>query len=323
MGMGASLGPQITYEDLGTGNGLKITVNDNAEEKSLRIGITISSYYSKSYTGLRACAEFFEGSKRIEDIKNIIQDKRFWNLIEYYQKKLIEPVSKEDFLLTANNILPQEPEINVKPRTNFLADVARGVFPRSAFRANRTLTADFLVAYEYVRQRLNVYTSCKTCDDKEIIVARTSIGRSTDVSTYKNLTLFNAKLPSMFFYLHLANVILANRLMLKQTRDLITGIERALYHLRRGALPYGLVIAVIHGLIAAAYFVFYSGTEVSLYNLSFEEVQQKAWALLNLFVLPLLWPITAFFLRRYASKIVSIIVRYTIGRIMNKSNLRL
>jgi hypothetical protein len=319
--MAASLGLQITYENLGIGNGLKITVNDNAEEKSLTINITISSYYSRSYNGLRAYAEFFEGSNRIDDINNIIQDKRFWNLIEYYQKKLIEPLAKEEFLSTSNRF-PQIPEINVKQRTNFLADVARAIFSRSAFRANRTLTADFLVAYEYIRQRLNVYTSCKTYNDEEIIVARTSIGRSTDVSTYKNLTLFNAKLPNVFCYLHLANVILANRLMLKQTRDLISGIERALYHLRKRALPYSLVIALIHGLIAA-YFVFSSGTEISLYNLSSKEQEQQAWALVDLFILPLLWPITAFFVCRYAPKIVSIIVRYTITRIVNKSHLRL
>ena len=318
-----SLAPQITYEDLGIGNGLKIKVNDNAEEKSLTINITISSYYSKSYTGLRAYAEFFEGSNRIKDVNNIIKDKRFWNLIEYYQRKIIQPLAKEEFLFICNGF-PQKPEINVKQRTNFLADVARGIFSRSAFRANRTLTADFLVAYEFIRQRLNVYTCCKTLNDEEIIVARTIIGRSTDVGTYKNLTLLNAKLPNMFFYLHLANVILANRLMLKQTRDLISGIERASYHLRREALPYSLVIAVIQGLLA--YFVFNSGIEISLsgfFSENLKERQQQAWAFVNVFLLPLLWPITALFVRRYAPKIVSIIVRYTITRIVNKSRLGL
>jgi hypothetical protein len=147
----------------------------------------------------------------------------------------------------------------IKQRTNFLADVARGVFSRSAFRTNRTLTADFLVAYDYICQRLNVYTSCSSHNDEEIIIARTSIGRSTDVSTYKNLTLFDAKLPNVFFYLHLANVILANRLILKQTRDLITGIEKAFSQLRSWVLPYSLVTAAIHGFIA--YNISYSPTD--------------------------------------------------------------
>lgn len=80
------------------------------------------------------------------------------------------------------------------------------------------------------------------------------------------------------------------------------------------------MIAVIHGLLA--YFVFNGGTEISLYSLFSKEQlllqQQQAWALVNLFILPLLWPITAFFVRRYAPKIVSIIVRYTITRIVRR-----
>ena len=315
----ASLGPRITYEDLGIGKkGLIIKVTDNTEETPLSINITISSDYDNNYTGLRAYAEFFERSNRIKDVNNIFQDKKFWNLIDYYQKKIIQPLAEEELSITDNRF-PQELEINVKQRTNFLADVARGIFSRSAYRANRTLTADFLVAYEYIRQRMNVYTCCKNQNDEEIIVARTSIGRSTDVSTFKNLTLLNSNLPSELFYLHLANVILANQLMLKQTRDLISGIEGAFNYLRKRALPYSLVIAAIHVLLAA-YFLFSNGTEISLDSLfSREQQQQQIWALVDLFVFPLLWPITALFVRRYAPKIVSIIVRYTIRRIINKS----
>src|SRR5215213_5533876 len=98
--MPASHTPDIIYEDLGTGNGLKILIKDNAEEKTPTIVIIIRSYYSETYNGLRASAEFLEGSNRIEDIKNIMHDKRFWSLIEYYQKKIIESLSKEELLFT-------------------------------------------------------------------------------------------------------------------------------------------------------------------------------------------------------------------------------
>jgi len=316
--MPASHTPDIIYEDLGTGNGLKILIKDNAEEKTPTIVIIIRSYYSETYNGLRASAEFLEGSNRIEDIKNIMHDKRFWSLIEYYQKKIIESLSKEELLFT-DKTFAQDREKKLKQRTNFLADVARGVFSRSAFRTNRTLTADFLVGYDYICQRLNVYTSCRSDNEEEIIIARTTIGRSTSVSTYKNLTLFDAKLPNVFFYLHLANVILANRLILKQTRDLITGIEKAFSQLRSWALLYSLVIATVHGFIA--YNISYSPTDTSLYNLVFN--LKEPWPLVSVIILPLLWPVTAFCLRMYASKILSIIVRYTISRILNKNHLQL
>jgi hypothetical protein len=147
-------------------------------------------------------------------------------------------------------------------------------------------------------------------------MARTHTGTGGYVKKYADLTLFDRKLATELFFLHLANVTLVNRLILKQTSDIITGIEKVVSYIRRTALHYSLVIAAVHS-ASVAVAAYYTGTvsDMSLLQ-SFPNVGEF-WTLFYLVVLPLLWPAVAFLVRTYASKIFPTIVRYAIKRILN------
>ena len=287
-----------------TGNGLEITVNDNAEQSPSKIILIINIHYSKNHTEFAVSIEFCDGNNRIDDINSIVKDRRFCILIEYYQKEIIDTLSKESSLLNDSKVAHKAEE-NVQEITNLRIAVAKGIFSRSGSKINKTLSIDFLLALRYILQGLNVYTSCKGYNHKEITIARTYIG----ANAYRNLTLFDRKLAGQLFSLHLANVTLANQLLFKPTRDLITGIEKAISYLRRRALPYSCIVAAVHG------FSFYYITgSPDLFKLSYDESQ--FWNLLNIVILPLIWPITAFFLRTYGSKIVAIIIKGSINRFL-------
>jgi hypothetical protein len=296
----------IIYGELRNTDGLKVIVNNNAEEHALRrIIITINIYYTKNNNNIfRASVEFFNANNRIDDITNIVQDKRFWSLIQYYQKEIIYAVSKEPSLLNDVKIA-QEAGEKVQEIADLRADVAKGVFPRLAPKINKTLTIDFVLGLKYIIQGLNIYTSCRGYNHEEITIGRTFVG----ANAHRNLTLFDRKFAGPLLYLHLANVILANQLFFKPTRDLITGIQKAISYVRRRALPYSGIVAAVHG-----FALYYITGSPGLFSLFYDESQ--FWNLLNIVILPLIWPITAFFLRTYGSKIVTIIVKRSINRIL-------
>lgn len=303
----------------GTDNGSKviIVVKNNSEEKELSIVVTIHGYHNKTDNGFSASAEFFEGDNRIEDLKRIIKNKSFWELIEYYHKEIIDLPSKEEEEGGGGGVLnddkfAQEPKRTVKG-TNFLGEVARSIASKSRSKTNITLDPNFLIALGSIRQGFSVYTTFKNYNHEEIIIARTHTAMAAYASKYTNLTLFNRKLTTVLFHLHLANVIFANRLILKQASDIITGIEKVVSYIRRRALPYSFLIATVNGIAAAAY---YTGTasETSIFQV-YSDADQLG-TLFYLVILPLIWPIAAFFMRMYAPKIFPIIVRHAIKRIL-------
>jgi hypothetical protein len=306
-----------SIEELGTESGSKvIIVRNNSEEKKLTIVVTIYGYSIKTDSGLRALTEFFEDDNKIEDLQIIIKNKKFWSLIEYYHKASFDLLSKEEeeeeeLLLSDYTSFGQDPGRTVKG-SKFLAEVARGITSRSSSKINKTLDPNFLIALGSIRHGFSVYTTFRNYNHEEMTIARTHTGMGAYANKYANLTLFNRKLSTVFFYLHLANVILANRLILKQTSDIITGIEKVVSYIRRRALPFSLIIAAVHA-IAVAY---YTGTtsEVSFSQVTFNP--EQLGTLFYLVILPLIWPITAFLLRTYVPKIFPTIVRYAIKRIL-------
>jgi hypothetical protein len=316
----SSMQAPYSLEELGTDNGSKvIVVKNNSDEKKLKIVVTIYGYnIKKTENGFRAFAEFFEGNNRIEDLKIIIKNKNFWGLIEYYyHKAIIDVLSEEDEeeqLVLNDRKFGQDPRRTVKG-SNFVGEVARSIASRPSSKINRTLNPNFLIALGSIRQGFSVYTTFKSNNHEEITIARTYTGIGVYPNKkYANLTLFNGKLSTVLFHLHLANVIFANRLILKQTSDIITGIEKVVSYIRRRALPFSLVIAAVHAAAAA----YYTGTASEVVPLSqlFSEPQQLGNNLFYLIVLPLIWPITAFLVRVYAPKIFSTIVRYAIKRLL-------
>jgi len=284
---------KITYgQRLGTCGGLEAIVSNDTEAKALRIIITISGNDSKTYNELRAYVEFSDGDNTIEDINVILKDQKFCSLIEYYQKKVIYASSREQLLLNDSTIA-HEAEGNTQQRTNLLADLTRSIFSRSESKINRTVTADLLLLLKYILQKSSVYTSCRIYNQEEITIARTYMG-------YRNLTMFDRKFASGLFYLHLANVILANQLILKPATDFITQVANAMSLLRRRALTYSIIIMAVNYLLN---YLLIGGPSNPI-----------------LFILPLIWPIAALCLRRYGPKIFSIIVRYAISRILKSQN---
>jgi hypothetical protein len=311
-----------SLEELGTDNGSKVVVvKNNSEENKLTIVVTVYGYHIKTDNGFRAFAEFFEGNNRIEDLKIIIKNKKFWDLIEYYYHNAINDLlskeeskeEQEEELLLNDRKLGQGPRRTVKGST-FVGEVARSIASRLSSKINRTLDPNFLIVLGSLRQGFSVYTTFKNYNHEEITIARTHTGMGAHTNKYANLTLFNRNLSTVLFHLHLANVILANRLILKQTSDIITGIEKVVSYVRRRALPFSLVIAAIHATAA----VYYTGTASEMVPLSelFSEPEQLGNNLFYLVVLPLIWPIIAFFVRIYAPKIFPTIVRYAIKRVL-------
>lgn len=304
-----------SIEELGTESGSKvIVVKNNSEEKKLTIVVTIYGYSIKTDSGFRALAEFFEDDNKIEDLQIIIKNKKFWSLIEYYHKASIDLLSKEEeeeLLLSDDTSFGQDPGRTVKG-SKFLAEVARSITSRSSSKINKTLDPNFLIVLGSIRHGFSVYSTFRNYNHKEITIARTHTGMGAYANKYANLTLFNRKLSTVFFYLHLANVILANRLILKQTSDIITGIEKVVSYIRRRALPFSLIIAAVHAAAAA----YYTGTtsEVSFSQVTFNP--EQLGYLFYLVILPLIWPITGFLLRTYIPKIFPTIVRYAIKRIL-------
>ena len=275
-----------SIEELGTETGSKvIVVKNNSEEKKLAIVVTIYGYSIKTDSGFRALAEFFEDDNKIEDLQIIIKNKKFWSLIEYYHKASIDLLSKEEdeeeMLLSDDTKFGQDPGRTVKA-SKFLAEVARSITSRSSSKINKTLDPNFLIVLGSIRHGFSVYTTFRNYNHEEITIARTHTGMGTYANKYANLTLFNRKLSTVFFYLHLANV-----------------------------LPFSLIIAVVNAAAAAAY---YTGTtsEVSFSQVTFNP--EQLGTLFYLVILPLIWPITGFLLRTYIPKIFPTIVRYAIKR---------
>jgi hypothetical protein len=309
-----SMQEPYSLEELGTDNGSKvIVVKNNSEENKLTIVVTIYGYSIKTDSGFRALAEFFEDDNKIEDLQIIIKNKKFWSLIEYYHKASFDLLSKEEeeLLLSDDTSFGQDPGRTVKG-SKFLAEVARSITSRSSSKINKTLDPNFLIALGSIRHGFSVYTTFRNYNHEEITIARTHTGMGAYANKYANLTLVNRKLSTVFFYLHLANVILANRLILKQTSDIITGIEKVVSYIRRRALPFSLIIAAVHATAAA----YYTGiaSEASFSQVTFN--QEQLGTLFYLVILPLIWPITAFLLRTYVPKIFPTIVRYAIKRIL-------
>jgi hypothetical protein len=318
-----SMQTPYSLEELPTDNGSKkvIVVKTNSEEKKLTIVVTIYGYHIKTEKGFRAFTEFFEGNNRIDDLEIIIKNKRFWGLIEYYyHNAIIGSLSEEEGegegeeqLLLNDRKFGRHLRPTVKG-SHFISEVARTITSRPSPKANRMMDPNFLITFGSLRQGFSVYTTFKNHNHEEITIARTHVGIGAYANKYANLTLFNRKLSTVFFHhLHLANVILANRLILKQTSDIIAGIEKVVSYIRRRALPFSLVIAAVHATAAA----YYTGniSELSLSQI-FSEPEQLGNNLFYLVVLPLLWPITAFFVRLFAPKIIPTIVRYAIKRVL-------
>lgn len=197
--------------------------------------------------------------------------------------------------------------------SNFVGEVARSIASRPSSKINRALDPNLLlIALGSIHQGFSVYTTFESYNHEEITIARTHTGIGAYANRYANIMLFNRNLSTILFHLHLANVILANRLILKQTGDIITGIEKVVSYIRKRALPFSLIIAAVHAAAAA----YYTGT-ASVVSISqiFSEPEQLG-NLFYLVVLPLIWPITAFLVRMYAPKIFPTIVRYAIKRVL-------
>jgi hypothetical protein len=308
-----------SLETLGTDKGsIVVVIKNNSPEKKLTIVVTVSCYHNETDNGFRASTEFFEDNNRIEDIKSIVKNKKFWDLIEYYHKTMINIPHKEEQKekLLDDNRFVTEPERTVTG-TTFLREVARSIALKSSSKINRSFDPNFLIAFGSIRQAFSIFTTFKNSNYEEITMARTHTGMSGYVNKYAELTLFDRKLATELSFLHLANVTLANRLILKQTNDIITGIEKVVSYIRRRALPYSLVIAVVHS-AAVAVTAYYTGSvsETSLLQ-SFPDEEGQVWSLVYLVVFPLIWPAAAFLVRTYAPKIFPAIVRYAIKRILN------
>ncbi len=298
---------RILYEELEAGNELKAIVNSNGEEIPLKIVVTIHSTYGRDrvHTGFRASAEFFEGNNRIDNFASIVKNERFWSLIEYYQKEIVALSSKKQLILTDIEDA-QEPESTIKQSANFATKLVRSIDLRKHFKLDGKFTSGLLLGFQSFCQGLNVYTLCTSSKDTEIIIACTSIGVSADMTTYINSNLFYDKLAVRLIYLHLGNVILATQLISRQIRDLTSRIENVTSYTRRRALPYSLVIAAIH--FFSAYYI-YCMTPIQASCLTTGNI-------FGILVAPLIWPTTAFFVRMYAPRIISHIVRYAINRIL-------
>jgi hypothetical protein len=160
---------------------------------------------------------------------------------------------------------------------------------------------DLLFAFQAFFQGLKVYTLYTTSKDTKIIIACTSISVGADMTTFINSNLPYEKLAIRVTYLHLGNVILATQLVSKQIRDLISSFENVTSSMRRKALPYSLIIAAIHFL--ASYYMTSAST-------TFPNIEN----LLGILVAPMIWPAIAFFVRIFALKIISYVVRYAINR---------
>jgi hypothetical protein len=321
-----SMQTPYSLEELATDNGSKVVIvvkNNSEEKKKLTIVVTIHGYRIKTENGFRAFTEFFEGNNRIDDLEIIIKNKKFWGLIEYYYHNAIisslseeeeEKGEEEQQLLLNDRKIGQYLRPTIKG-THFIGELARTIASRPSSKANRMLDSNFLITLGSLHHGFSVYTTFKDYNHEEITIARTDARIGAHANKYANLTLFNRKLSTVLFHhLHLANVILANRLILKQTSDIITGIEKVVSYIRRRALPFSLVIAAVHATAAA----YYTGTASEMVPLSelFSEPEQLGNNLFYLVVLPLIWPITAFFVRIYAPKIFPTIVRYAIKRVL-------
>jgi hypothetical protein len=295
---------QIVYEDTEIGNRLKVIVSNNEEASPLSIVVTIQSSQARRgvHSGFRASTEFFETNNRIENIASIVNNERLLGLIEYYQEEIFALSFKKNSLL--NDIkTAQDPKSTTEHNANFASNLVRKINLGKNIKLQGKFTSDILLAFQSIFQGLNVYTSCTSCNDTEIVIACTNISISADMTTYINSSLFHSKLAIQLVYIHLANVILATRLISKQIGDITARIEKMISSTRRGALPFGLAIEAIHSFIAY-YIALETGAPFSIENL------------FSIFVVPLIWPIIAFCVRMYAPGIISHIIRYAINRIL-------
>jgi hypothetical protein len=318
--MPAAYALKITYKRAGTDSEIKAEVISDAEGKVLKIIVTIKSELMKEnksgpikdYKGLRASVKFCDNDKPIDDIDIIMRDDRFWGLVQYYEKEILEPTSREQLLLNGTKVA-HEGEENVRQKTNLLADLIRILLPISGSRIKNTATAEILLLLKYIQQKLSIWTSITVRNQEEIILAKTYFG-------YRNLTLLDRKFPSMLFYLHLANVVLANQLVLKPATDFIARFQNTISLLKTRALPYSCGIAIVN-----------FGLDVWLKT--FDKIITQSNPLLTpdpsipdlflsifLSILPFVWPLLGFLVRRYGSQIVYRIVRYAISIILNSPN---
>jgi hypothetical protein len=322
--MPAAYALKITYKRAGTDSEIKAEVISDAEGKVLKIIVTIKSELMKEnksglikdYKGLRASVKFCDNDKPIDDIDIIMRDDRFWGLVQYYEKEILEPTSREQLLLNGTKVA-QESEENVRQNTNLLADLIRILLPIPASRIKNTATAEILLLLKYIQQKLSIWTSITVRNQEEIIIAKTYFG-------YRNLTLLDRKFPSVLFYLHLANVVLANQLVLKPATDFIARFQKTISLLKKRALPYSCGIAIVN-------FGVNFGFDVWLKT--FDKIRVQSNPLLTpdpsipdlflsifLSILPFVWPLLGFLVRRYGSQIVNRIVRYAISIILNSPN---
>jgi hypothetical protein len=301
---------KFTYKQAGIDSELNAEVISDTEGKVLRIIVTIrselvkknNSRLIKDYKGLRASVKFYDNDKPIDDIGIIMKDKRFWDLIRYYQKEIFDPTSRKQLLLNDTKIA-QKPEENASQKTNLLPNLMRILLSISESKIKSNATTNILFLLKYILQKLNVCTSITVSNQEEITIANTYLG-------YRSITLFDKKFPSTLFYLHLANVMLANQLILKPVTDFIARLDRTISLLKRSALP------ISFGMTAV--------------NAGFDAIFNTFWKILPgepnwvtnliLSILPLLWPVLGFCLRRYASTIIFRILRYATNRILNSPN---
>ena len=280
---------------------IKIVKNDIDDKKKLTLVVRINSYYNKTDNGFKASAELFEGENLISDVKKIIKSKGFQELVEYYHKLVTDLPQKEvegESLLNDDKTA-LEP-IGTINGTRFFGEVMRGIISKSRSKMNVTLESNFLGTIGTIGQGFNTYTVLENYNHEQMIVARTSTG----IGAFPNLTMFHSNLTTPVFYLHLANVLLTNRLLLRQTNEVISGIEKVVLYIRRRAIPYSLIVTATN-IIAAKLYYTGSASDAVDFGRSF-----------YLFVLPFIWPIAAFIMRTYAPKIFPMIVRYAIRRIL-------
>src|SRR5919106_6429276 len=311
--MPADYALKITYKRAGTDSEIKAEVISDAEGKVLKIIVTIKSELKKEnksglikdYEGLRASVKFCDNDKPINDIDTIMRDDRFWGLVQYYEKEILEPISREQLLLNGTKVA-QKSEENVRQKPNLLADLIRSLIPISGSRIKNTATAEILLLLKHIQQKLSIRTSITIRNQEEIIIAKTYFG-------YRNLTLLDKKFPSMLFYLHLANVVLANQLVLKPATDFIARFQKTISLLKRRALPYSCVIAAVN---------FGFNVLLQTYNplLTPDTSIPDLFPSVFLSILPFVWPLLGLLVRRYGSQIVYRIVRYAISIILNSPN---
>jgi hypothetical protein len=279
-----------------------------SEGKVLRIIVTIKSELVEKtisglvndYEGLTASVTFCENDKPIDDFGIIMKDERFWGLIRYYHKEIFDASSTQQFLLNDTKIT-QEAEATASQKTNLLVDLTRILLPKLDSKTKSNATTNILFILKYILQKLNVSTSVTVLDQEEITIAKTYLGHT-------HLTLVDRKFPITLFYLHLANVVLANQLILKPVNDFIAKFERAISLLKSRALPYSI-----------GFFIVNLGLDAWILLHTFDEVQSSMLNLV-LYVLPFVWPLLGLCVRKYGSKIVYRILRYAINRILNSAN---